>query len=301
MTRPTTRIGFIGTGLMGLPMVMRLIDAGYTVTVWNRSASKAAPAIAAGASQAINPAELAAVSDVIMCCLTNADAVEAVLFGPEGVAETNGPTLLIDFSSMEPGRAVSLSERLRAANTMRWVDAPVSGGTPAASSGTLTIMAGAAPKNFAEAAALMDPLAQRITHMGPVGSGQMTKLVNQIISGGTMALVAEAVNFAKQTGVDASKLTEALAGGFADSKPFQLLAPRMATETFENPLGTVAMMLKDLDTIAKVGAEVDQQSGTPPTALPMTNCARTLMQKAGAMGHAEDDISTIILALRQSQ
>ena len=108
-----------------------------------------------------------------------------------------------------------------------------------------------------------------------------------------MALVAEAVNFAKRTGVDATKLTEALAGGFADSKPFQLLAPRMAAEAFENPLGTVAMMLKDLDTVAAVG---ESRAAT----LPMTNCARALMQRAGEMGHAEDDISTIILALDQA-
>jgi len=288
MTNP--RLGFLGTGLMGGPMVLNLLKAGYEVTVWNRTASKCAGAVAAGARRAETPADLARSSDVVMACLTNADAVEAVLFGPDGVASVTGPALFVDFSSMDPGRTAALAERLRAANGMGWVDAPVSGGTPAATGGTLTIMAGGSAEDFARAEPLMAPLAQRVTHMGPVGSGQMTKLVNQIISGCTMAVVAEAVNFAKARGVDATRLTEALAGGFADSKPFQLLAPRMAAENFENPLGTVAMMLKDLDTVAAVG---DGQA-----ALPMTDTARALMRAACNQGHAGEDISTIILALR---
>ena len=133
------------------------------------------------------------------------------------------------------------------------------------------------------------PLAQRFTYMGPTGSGQMTKLVNQIIAGSTMAVVAEAVAFARHHGVDATRLTEALAGGFADSKPFQLLAPRMAAETFADPLGTVAMMLKDLDTVFDVAQSAD--------ALPMTGAARGLMREAAGTGHAQDDISTIVLPL----
>ncbi|MFT7595575.1 MAG: 3-hydroxyisobutyrate dehydrogenase [Paracoccaceae bacterium] len=291
MNKP--RIGFIGTGLMGLPMALRLIGAGYRVTVWNRSTDKAAPAVAAGAQLAASPAELARGCDVVMCCLTNADAVEAVVFGPDGVASVSDATLLVDFSSMDPELTRAFGTRLRAANAMGWVDAPVSGGTPAASSGALTIMAGGTDADFATAAPLMQPLAQRVTHMGPAGAGQMTKLVNQIISGGTMALVAEAVHFAKRTGVDATRLAEALAGGFADSKPFQLLAPRMAAEAFDDPLGTVAMMLKDLDTVAAVG---DGRAD-----LPATSNARALMRRAVEMGHGEDDISTIVLALGQSE
>lgn len=288
MNKP--RLGYLGTGLMGGPMVLNLLKAGYEVTVWNRTAAKCDEAVAAGARRADSPADLARGSDVVMACLTNAAAVEAVLFGPDGVAAVDGPQLFVDFSSMDPEQTRTFGARLRAANAMGWVDAPVSGGTPAAASGTLTIMAGGEAEDFARAEPLMAPLAQRVTHMGPAGSGQMTKLVNQIISGCTMAVVAEAVQFAKQSGVDATRLTEALAGGFADSKPFQLLAPRMATESFENPLGTVAMMLKDLDTVAEVGG--------PGAALPMTGSARALMRRACDQGHAEEDISTIILALR---
>lgn len=284
------RLGYLGTGLMGEPMVMNLLKAGYEVTVWNRTASKCDVAVAAGARRAESPADLAHQSDVVMACLTNAAAIEAVLFGGHGVAEVTGPELFIDFSSMDPGLTREFGARLRAANGMGWVDAPVSGGTPAATAGTLTIMAGGSAADFARAEPLMAPLAQKVTHMGDLGAGQMTKLVNQIIAGCTMAVVAEAVNFARVMGVDATRLTEALAGGFADSKPFQLLAPRMATESFENPLGTVAMMLKDLDTIAAVGgAEAE---------LPMTDSARALMQATCDLGHAEDDISTLILTLK---
>ncbi|WP_284483248.1 NAD(P)-dependent oxidoreductase [Pseudodonghicola flavimaris] len=284
------RLGYLGTGLMGEPMVMNLLKAGYEVTVWNRTPSKCDAAVAAGARRAESPVALARQSDVIMACLTNAAAVEAVLFGEDGVAEVTGPQLFVDFSSMDPGLTREFAERLRTANGMGWVDAPVSGGTPAATAGTLTIMAGGSAAEFAQAEPLMAPLAQRVTHMGETGAGQMTKLVNQIVSGCTMAVVAEAVNFARVMGVDATRLTEALAGGFADSKPFQLLAPRMARETFENPLGTVAMMLKDLDTIAEVGGDRAE--------LPMTDSARALMRATCDLGHAEDDISTLILTLK---
>ena len=289
MSKP--RIGYLGTGLMGLPMVLNLLKAGYPVTVWNRTSEKAEPAVGEGALLAATPADLAKQSDVVMCCLTSAPAVEAVVFGDEGVSSVTGPTILIDFSSMDPELTKTFGDRLRASNGMGWVDAPVSGGTPAATAGTLTIMAGGTPEDFATAQPLMAPLSQRVTHMGPAGAGQMTKLVNQIISGGIMALTAEAVNFAQNTGVDATRLTDALAGGFADSKPFQLLAPRMATEHFEDPLGTVMMMLKDLDTVAAVA------EGKAP--LPMTRTARSLMRRAVEMGHGEDDISTIVLPLKE--
>ncbi|MEL6235381.1 MAG: NAD(P)-dependent oxidoreductase [Pseudomonadota bacterium] len=288
----TARIGFAGLGLMGLPMALRLVEAGHAVTVWNRSAEKAAPAVAAGARPAESPAALAAGADVVMACLTDARAVEAVLFGPQGIGAVTGPRLFVDFSSMDPALTRDFAARLAAANGMGWVDAPVSGGTPAAKEGRLTIMAGGSEADFARAAPLMSPLAARVTHMGPVGTGQMTKLVNQIISGCTMAVVAEAVNFAQAAGVDATRLTEALAGGFADSAPFQLLAPRMAARRFEDPLGTVAMMLKDLDTVA-------EQGSAHRAALPMTSQARALMQAAVAAGRAGEDISTIVLSLAE--
>lgn len=286
---PDPKIGFAGTGLMGTAMVLRLLGAGHGVTVWNRSVEKTKAAVDNGARLAASPRDLASDCDVVMVCLTDARAVEAVVFGPQGIAEARGPKFLIDFSSMDPDLTRRFAQRLKSLNGMSWVDAPVSGGTPAAAAGTLTVMAGGEADDVAAVMPLIEPLAQKITHMGPSGAGQMTKLVNQVIAGCTMAVVAEAVNFAARTGVDAGRLTDALAGGFADSKVFQLLAPRMAARQFEDPLGTVAMMLKDLDTVVAKGDGV--------AALPMTDAAIALMREAAEQGHAEEDISTIVLAL----
>lgn len=288
-----SRIAYLGTGLMGSPMALRLVGAGHEVTVWNRSPEKTAPAVEAGATRADTPAEAVQGADAVMCCLMNAKAVEAVVFGPDGVASAPGAPILIDFSSMDPELTKTYGARLRDETGMGWIDAPVSGSTPAATNGTLTIMAGGTAEDFAAARPLMDPLAARVTHMGPAGAGQMTKLVNQIISGCTMTIVAEAVAYAQAKGVDASLLTEALAGGFADSRPFQLFAPRMAARHFEDPLGTVGTMLKDLDTVSAVGGNAVH--------LPMTDTARAVMRKAGEMGHMDEDISTIVLAMVAAQ
>jgi 3-hydroxyisobutyrate dehydrogenase len=129
-------------------------------------------------------------------------------------------------------------------------------------------------------------LSQRFTRMGPSGAGQVTKLCNQIISGGTMVLIAEAVALAERTGVDASRLNEALKGGFADSIPFQLLAPRFASRTYEPPLGQLHTMLKDLDTVS----DVARRAGVPA---PMTETALALMQRLADAGHGDDDITVL--------
>lgn len=276
-------------GLMGSPMALRLLAAGYPVTVWNRSAEKCGPAAEAGANVVSTPAEVAMQSDLLLMCLTDAMAVEAVLFGPSGIASAaHAPDQVVDFSSIHPDTTKTLAARLTSATGTAWLDAPVSGGTPAAKTGSLTIMVGGQVEDFDAVQPVLNELAQNITHMGPTGSGQMTKLVNQVISGCTMVLVAEAVNLAERSGVDSSKLAEALRGGFADSKPFQLLAPRMSARAFHDPLGTVAMMLKDLVTVSDVGQSVG-------ATLPMTENALRLLSETADEGHAHSDISTLIL------
>lgn len=276
-------------GLMGSPMALRLLAAGYPVTVWNRSAEKCGPAADAGANVVGTPAEVAMQSDLLLMCLTDAKAVEAVLFGPTGIASAaHTPDQVVDFSSIHPDTTKTLAARLASATGTAWLDAPVSGGTPAAKTGSLTIMVGGHVEDFDAVQPVLNELAQNITHMGPTGSGQMTKLVNQVISGCTMVLVAEAVNLAERSGVDSSKLAQALSGGFADSKPFQLLAPRMSERAFHDPLGTVAMMLKDLVTVSDVGQSVGAM-------LPMTENALRLLSETADDGHAHSDISTLIL------
>ncbi len=287
MNSDLPRIGYIGLGLMGLPMVERLLDAGYRVSVWNRTRSKLDAVIEQGAIAAETPVELAASSDFVFMCLMDANAIEAVLFGPAGVAGASGASIVVDFSTLHPDKCREFATRLEKANGMSLVDAPVSGGVPGAKAGTLAIMAGGEEKSVEAVRPIIENLCARFTHMGPTGAGQSTKLCNQIISGCTMAIVAEAVNFAEKSGVDANILTEALKGGFADSIPFQLFAPRMAARNVENPLGASNTMLKDLNTVADV-------AGNCGAKLPMTNQALNILRDTDRRGDGDKDISTII-------
>ena len=287
MSNVKPRLGYLGTGLMGGPMALRLIKAGYEVLVWNRSKDKLADLVAAGATAVATPAEITASCDYVFMCLMDAKAVEAVLFGEGGIATTNGANVLIDISTIHPQATSELADRLVNANGMAWIDAPVSGGVPGAEQGTLAIMAGGSAENIEAVRPVVDHMSARFTRMGDIGAGQATKLCNQIISGCTMAVVAEAVNFAQKSGVDASVLTDALKGGFADSIPFQLFAPRMAARTFENPMGTTNTMIKDLKTVS----DVAENSGAR---LVMTEQALGLMNASAQDGDGEADISAII-------
>jgi 3-hydroxyisobutyrate dehydrogenase len=281
------RIGYIGVGLMGKPMVDRLLDAGYPVTVWNRSREKLDPVVERGAVAAETPAALAAASDYVFMCLMDTAAVEAVVFGSDGVAHAKGPTVLVDFSTLPPETSRAFAARLKDANGMGWVDAPVSGGVPGAEKGTLAIMAGGDENDIETVRPVVMNLCARFTRMGGAGAGQSTKMCNQIISGCTMAVVAEAVGFALRSGVDASRLTEALSGGFADSIPFQLFAPRMAAQDFSNPLGATRTMIKDLDAVEDI-------AGAVAARVPMTESALSIMRYVAERGDADNDISTII-------
>lgn len=246
-------LGYIGIGLMGTPMASRLVDAGYKVTVWNRTASKADPLIDKGAALGDSPADVAAKSDIVFMCLTDTKAVEAAVFGENGVAEgARKGSVLVDFSSIQPEASRRMAERLKTETGMDWIDAPVSGGVPGAEAGSLAIMAGGDADVFARVEAVVLKMAARFTLMGPAGAGQTTKLCNQVIVGCTMAVLAEAARLAINAGVDATRLPEALAGGFADSKPLQIFLPRMVNAQHEPPLGHVYTMLKDLDSVTEL-------------------------------------------------
>ncbi|MAY87863.1 MAG: 2-hydroxy-3-oxopropionate reductase [Pseudooceanicola sp.] len=243
-------LGYVGTGLMGTPMAGRLLAAGHNVTVWNRTAAKAQPLIDKGATAADSIADLARAADIVFMCLTDTDAVREAVFGENGVAAGAKPgSVLVDFSSIQPEATREMSARLKAETGMDWIDAPVSGGVPGAEAGTLAIMAGGDEGAFARVEPYVLNMAARFTLMGPSGAGQTTKLCNQVIVGCTMAVLAEATRLAVNAGVDASRLPEALAGGFADSKPLQLFVPRMLNAQHEPPLGHAYTMLKDLDSV----------------------------------------------------
>jgi 3-hydroxyisobutyrate dehydrogenase len=275
--------GYLGLGLMGVPMTRRLLDAGYDVTVWNRSPGKATALVEVGAKAATAPHEVAAAASIIFMCLTDASAVEKVVFGAGGLASVPGDgKLVVDFSSIHPDAARSIATRLKAANGMAWIDAPVSGGTKGAEEGTLAIMAGGDAADVERVRPYILAMARGFTHMGPTGAGQTTKLCNQVIVGCAMAVLAEATRFAVNAGIDAKRLPEALAGGFADSIPLQLFVPRMAQGIHSPPLGHIATMLKDLDTVI----DVAQDTASP---VPMAALAAQLFRMAAATRGADAD------------
>jgi 3-hydroxyisobutyrate dehydrogenase len=249
------KLGFLGIGLMGRPMTLRLLAAGHDVTVWNRSRDKLAAVLEKGARAADSPAAVARAAEVVMMCVTDQHAADEVLFGARGVAEAARPGLIVvDFSSIAPASARRFAERL-AQKGAGLVDAPVSGGVPGAEKGTLAIMAGGRAEDIERVRPLVMHLAARFTHMGESGAGQTTKLCNQIIVGSLLPVIAEAIRLAEAAGVDAKKLPEALKGGFADSLPLQIFGARMASRTFEPSIGAAALMLKDLSNAAAVAAE----------------------------------------------
>jgi 3-hydroxyisobutyrate dehydrogenase len=281
-------LGFIGIGLMGKPMCLRLLAAGYPLTVWNRTPAKLAEVAARGARHAASPAALARESELILMCVTDQHAAQAVLFGPDGVAAGGAPgKLVVDFSSIAPEAARRFAARLREERGMGMVDAPVSGGTVGAEQGTLAIMAGGREEDVERARPVVMRLAQRFTRMGDHGAGQTTKLCNQIIVGSLLPVIAEAVRLAEAAGVDARALPQALKGGFADSLPLQVFGARMAARQFEPALGAVSIMLKDLENAAAVARE----RGVP---LPMARTAAELYRLLVAQGHAEREPSVLV-------
>jgi 3-hydroxyisobutyrate dehydrogenase-like beta-hydroxyacid dehydrogenase len=277
------KLGYLGLGMMGFPMSRRLIAAGYDVTVWNRSSGKATSLVEAGARLAPRPCDIAATAGIIFMCLTDAAAVDEVVFGPEGLATATGSAkLVVDFSSIHPDAARAIAARLKAANGMGWIDAPVSGGTKGAEEGTLAVMAGGDAADIERVRPYVLAMARRLTHMGPIGAGQTTKLCNQVIVGCAMAVLAEATRLAVNAGIDAKLLPEALAGGFADSIPLQLFVPRMAQGIHSPPMGHIATMLKDLDTVI----DVARDTSSP---VPMSALAAQLFRLAKAARGADAD------------
>ncbi|WMC10562.1 NAD(P)-dependent oxidoreductase [Oceanimonas pelagia] len=282
------KLGFIGIGLMGKPMTERLLAAGHDVTVWNRSTDKLAGVAAAGARVANSIGELTEQVDLVMLCLANTAVVESVVFGEGGVAgHGREGQLLVDFSSSDPDATRDFAARLKAACGMGWVDSPVSGGVAGAEAGTLAIMCGGEEADIERIRPVLAPLSQRVTRMGGVGAGQVTKVCNQMIVGCNLMVLAEMMALAKACGVDAEQIPTALAGGFADSKPMQITGPLMAEESDPDPRWHVRTLLKDLDMAVA-------QSLRAGSATPMSGLAAQLMRQHGSKGFLERDPATLI-------
>lgn len=243
------RVAVIGIGIMGTAITTRLLEVGHAVAVVDRNPPKVARVVELGAVAAEHPADAVSQAEFVITSLNSAAIVRHVVFGENGIAagETAGK-MLIDMSSIDPEATKILAAELTAATGMAWVDAPLSGGAPKALSGALTVMAGGAPEDVARARAIMDSLCANYTHMGPIGAGQTTKLVNQVLCALHFQAVGEAVRLAETGGVDAARIPAALAGGRADSNILQEYGPKMAARD-ESPGGLIVNMLKDLETI----------------------------------------------------
>jgi len=253
MPRDNITIGFIGIGLMGRPIVSRLLDHGYFVRIWNRSPDKTAPLIDKGAKAESCAAYVARSADIIMLCLADDAAVEQVALAPAGIAEGGkAGALIVDFSTVSPATTRKLAQAVKDRAGIEWVDAPVSGGVPGAEEGTLAIMCGGKAEQVARIRPILDCLAARVTHMGPVGSGQITKICNQLIVSSNLVAIAEAIEIGQRAGIDVTKLSEAIAGGWADSRPLQIFGPRMATLTDTPKMGAISTMLKDTHSIMNI-------------------------------------------------
>ncbi|MDD5579773.1 MAG: NAD(P)-dependent oxidoreductase [Methylobacter sp.] len=279
-------LGFIGIGLMGKPMTLRLLNAGFNVKVWNRTPEKLKPVTEAGACACASISELVKASDVVILCLADTAAVESVV--THDILENgSADKLLIDLSSIHPENTRQLALTLYEKCGMSWVDAPVSGGVAGAEQGDLAIMAGGSAENIPIARKVLAPLYNQLMHMGDVGSGQVTKICNQMIVSCNVLVIAEMIALARQAGVDAEKIPAALAGGFADSKPLQIVGPEMAAGTFEPVKWRVKTLLKDLN----MAVDLAIKQGN---AIPMSGLAAQLMQLHGSHGHLEQDPSTLI-------
>lgn len=271
------RVGFIGLGAMGVHLARHLLDGGFELTLWARREGVTDALAAAGAQVAASPAALAGQVDAVVLCVTDTAAVEDVVFGPGGVAAVLGPgQLVIDHSTIDPLATRDFAARIAAAGAA-WVDAPVTGGIAGAEAGRLVIMAGGAADAIAAAHPLLDCYAARVTAMGAPGTGQASKIVNQMLIGAHVAVVAEAFNYAASFGVEASHLPDALAGGWADSAVLQNHARRMAAAAYPDNV-PARLMLKDLDIATDLGRATDSP-------MPVTALVQQLYRRLVAEGH----------------
>lgn len=284
------KIAFLGLGLMGRPMARRLAEAGLAPKVWNRSPLELSDLVAAGAVVADDPADAAAAADIVCLCLTNAEAVEAVVFGPRGVAAGCRPgTLVVDFSSIGATLTRTLGARFAQAAQGRWVDAPVSGGVAGAQAGTLAIFCGGEEADVEAARPVLKHVSARASRMGGAGAGQATKSCNQLIASAAIMAIAEAVRLGQALGIEVARLPDVLKGGFADSAPLQIFGPRMAVADPGPALGHISTMLKD---VRAAQAEAEAAGVT----LPLLHDLVGLYGRAADQGLGDQDLSALARA-----
>jgi 3-hydroxyisobutyrate dehydrogenase len=273
---------------MGAPMAGRLVAAGFSVSAHNRTRDEEIPLERAGAERAASPSEAAGDAAAVITIVGDTQDVESVLFGADGVVDSATPgTLLIDMSTIDPEATREFGSRLER-QALRMVDAPVSGGTEGAINGSLSIMAGGSVADVEEARNYLAPLGT-VTHIGPIGSGQMAKAINQVIVAGTFLSVAEGMALGARAGLDMERVLQAVGAGAAGSWALQNRAPRMLAGEF--PLGfKVRLHRKDLAIALKTAGDLGID-------LPATRLVAKLEDQLVEDGHGDSDISALITGI----
>jgi 3-hydroxyisobutyrate dehydrogenase len=285
-----TRVTFLGLGTMGAAMAANVAKAGFPLTVWNRTPGRASSLVEQGATEASSPADAATNADLIVICVSDTPDVEEVLFGPNGAAEgAKSGSLVIDCSTIAPAATRDFAKRL-ADGGVAMVDAPVSGGSEGAQKATLTIFVGGDAGDVDRARPVLEAMGKTITHVGPIGSGQAVKAVNQVILAGAYLGVAEGVVLAMKSGLDLPQVVDALGGGAAQSWVLANRSARMIENDY--PLGfKVGLHRKDLGIALDLARELGAE-------LPVSEFASQLEDKLIADGHADEDMSAVARAIR---
>ena len=282
-------IGFIGIGLMGFPMAKNLLKSGYNLKAYNRSQDKADRLKEFGAEISVSIKDVVTNSDIIITMLTDDNAVEKVMGSDEFISNIKEGATVIDMSSVNPVLTIKYSKKLKE-KKIDYLDAPVSGGTIGAEEATLAIMVGGDEETFKNCYELLKKMGNP-TLVGPVSSGQISKLANQIIVGVTIGAVAEAVTLCEKSGTNPNKMIEALSGGWADSKILQTHGKRMIDKDF-TPKGKTTTQLKDMTNIINAGKAVE-------THLPISSLVKEMYKNLVADGHGNTDHSSLYNAIEK--
>ena len=285
------KVAFIGLGTMGMPMAMNLLTAGHRLTVHNRSRDRELSLVDAGAQGAASPATAAAEADIVIVCVSDTPDVEAVVLGSEGVIAGAQPgTLVIDMSTISPNATRTMAAQL-AAQQIAMLDAPVSGGSEGAKNGTLSIMVGGDGDDLAKAMPVLQAMGQTITHVGPIGAGQTTKAINQIVVAGTYWAVAEGLALGLKAELDMEKVVQAVGSGAAGSWAFTHRSDNMLNNTY--PLGfRMRLHRKDL----LIALDAARELGLP---LPMAAYVEQVESGLIAQGFGDEDMSAIARSVRE--
>ncbi|MFM2159337.1 MAG: hypothetical protein RLZZ124_1811, partial [Cyanobacteriota bacterium] len=279
-------IGFIGLGALGAPMATNLLNAGFPLTLHNRSRRREAFFVEHGGSVVASPAEVARRSGILCLCLSDDHAVETVLLDGDGAAihGLQAGALVIDFSTISPSTTRRLAQQLGGTG-IQWLDAPVTGGTEGARTGSLSVLVGGETADLERARPVLEVIGSRITHLGPVGAGQQAKAVNQVLVAGSYGAVAEGLALARRLGLPLQELVEALQGGAAGSWALRHRSGHMLADDY--PLGfRLALHRKDLAIALEAAAAVDLE-------LPLSARIAALEDTLIARGHGDEDVSAL--------